>query len=205
MKIIDISMEVKGGMLAYPGNPAPKLERYSSVPKNKTNETLLSFGSHAGTHMDAELHVKKGGKSALAVPLESCYGKCRVLDLTKAGKEIRKEHLEKFGIRRGEIILLKTENSLKGYDKFREDFAHIKESAARHLADKGVKAIGFDYLSVQKFNSDEDEVHRLLAGNMVVFEGLNLKDAEEGEYVFAGFPLKINCDGAPVRAALIKE
>ncbi len=197
-------MEVKEGMPVYPGNPAPKLSKYANIPAQKTNETLLSFGSHAGTHIDSELHIKERGKSALEVPLESCYGKCRVLDLTKVGNEIKAEHLEGLDIRKDEIILLKTENSLKGYEKFREGFAHIKESAAKHLVGMGVKAVGFDYLSIQKFNSDEDSVHQLLVNNMVVFEGLNLKEADEGEYVFAGFPLKIDCDGAPARAVLIK-
>jgi arylformamidase len=43
----------------------------------------------------------------------------------------------------------------------------------------------------------------VLLDNLTVFEGLCLKNVEAGEYVFMGLPLKIDEDGAPVRAVLI--
>jgi len=85
-----------------------------------------------------------------------------------------------------------------------KNFIHIKLDAARYLVALGVKTLGFDYLSVKKYDSD-DEVHKVLIDNLTVFEGLNLDKVPEGKYFFVGLPLKVNCDGAPARVVLIKN
>lgn len=207
MKIIDISMEIKPNMLAYPGNPKPKIVRCARIPKNITNESLITLGSHTGTHIDSPFHIRKTGKTTNKIPLASLYGKCRVLDLTRAGMRISKEQLMKYKIKKGEIILLKTENSRKQYKKFRKSFAHLWHDAAEYLAKKKIKTLGIDYLSVDGFRpSGGLPVHHLLiTNNITVFEGLYLKNVKPGTYTFAGLPLKISCDGAPARAFLINE
>ena len=74
--------------------------------------------------------------------------------------------------------------------------------AAQYIVDSGTKTLGFDYLSVKKYGTDDD-VHSLLINSLTLFEGLNLAEVPEGEYVFAGLPLRIDCDGAPARVILI--
>ncbi|WP_414468676.1 cyclase family protein [Methanobacterium sp. ACI-7] len=202
MKIIDISMEISEDMIVYPENPEPELKQYATVSKDGSNESKITLGSHTGTHIDAPYHVKENGKTLGEMPLESFYGECKVLDLIDAGNEIHKDDLIKFEINEDDIILLKTENSTKQYKKFRKDFTHIKLDAAEFLVEKNIKALGVDYLSVEKFNGDEG-VHDLLLDNLTVFEGLCLKDVDPSEYIFVGLPLKIDGDGAPVRAILI--
>lgn len=204
MKIIDISMEIRQDMLTYPKNPKPMIRQYTTIPKNKTNESIIIIGSHTGTHVDAQLHIKKNGKASDKLPIDSFYGKCRVLDLTNSGKEIHKEHLTEYKIKKGEIILLKTENSKEQYKTFRRDFAHLKVDAAGYLVKRKIKTLGVDYLSGKKFGGDA-EVHEILINNLTLFEGLYLKNVTHGKYTFVGFPLKIKCDGAPARAILIKE
>jgi arylformamidase len=204
MKIIDISMEINENMLTYPKNPKPMIKRYAIIPQNKTNESIISIGSHSGTHIDSQLHIRNGGNASDKLPLGSFYGKCRILDLTDVGNEIRREHLESFDIEAGEIILLKTENSKHQYNKFRQNFAHLKYDGAEHLVRKKIKTLGVDYLSVKKFGGD-DEVHEIIINNLTLFEGLYLKNVEPGSYIFIGLPLKIKCDGAPARAILVKN
>jgi arylformamidase len=202
MKIIDISMEIRPDMIVYPGNPAPRIEQYKQAEDEGMNESTLVLGSHTGTHVDARLHLETGGGSAAELPLDSLYGPCVVLDLTGAGREIRAEHLREQAIPERTIVLLKTENSLKGYDRFREDYAHLTREGAAHLVERGVRTVGVDYLSIEPFDAG-DEVHDLLVGSMTVFEGLDLRDVEPGPYIFAGLPLRIAADGAPARAILI--
>lgn len=202
MRIFDISMEVRNGMMVYPGNPKTKIKRYQSIPKYKNNVSMVSFGSHTGTHVDSELHIKNKGKGADRLPLESLYGKARVLDLSKAGNSIGRKELSGKRIRKNEIILIKTNNSNKQYSRFRKDFAHISIDGARYLASCGIKTLGVDYLSVKKFNSD-DIVHNIIIDSMTLFEGLCLKGIKAGTYTFAGLPLRMNCDGSPARAILI--
>lgn len=200
----DVSLEIKEGMTVFPGNPQPQIRLYASIPLNKTNESLICIGSHTGSHFDTQRHLRNEGTGSASIPLDSFYGKCKVLDLTKVEKEIHREDLEDYSIQAGDIVLLKTKNSLRGYREFREDYVHVKLDAAEYLVEVGVKTLGFDYLSVKKFEAD-DEVHKVLIENLTLFEGLNLAEIPEGEYIFVGFPLKIDSDAAPARVILIKN
>jgi len=204
MKIYDISMEIKEDMIVYPGNPSPKITRYANIPKQKTNESRIILGSHTGTHVDAPLHIKNNGISVKDMDLYSFYGECKVLDLTNSGREIKKEDLENKNIRKNQIILLKTRNSIVKSKKFDKNFSYLSREGALYLLSKKIKAVGADYLSIKKYNQDDD-VHELLINNMIVFEGLNLNAVSEGEYTFIGFPIKVDADGAPLRAVLIQK
>jgi len=203
VKFYDVSLTIREGMIAYPGNPEPSIKRYSSIPRDKVNESLIALGSHTGTHVDSKLHIQKDADGVEALPLDSFYGKCKVLDLTRVESEIHREDLEDYQIEEGDIILLKTKNSERGYRKFRRDYVHVKLDAAEYLVKAGVKTLGCDYLSVKKFGGD-DEVHQVLISNLTLFEGLNLAEVPEGEYTFIGLPLPIGCDGAPARVILVE-
>ena len=135
--------------------------------------------------------------------MDSFFGKCKVFDLTHIERGIHSEDLNGYEIEKGNIILLRTRNSVLGYRKFRTDFVHLKMDAAKYLVKAGVKTLGFDYLSVKKFGGD-DEVHELLINNLTLFEGLDLADVSEGEYTLIGVPLRINTDGAPAWAILVQ-
>ena len=191
-------------MTVYPGNPIPSIQQYSSIPSDKVNESLITLGSHTGTHVDSKLHIQNDSDGVQALPLDSFYGKCKVFDLSLIEKEIHREDLERYNIGRGNIVLLKTRNSKLGYREFRRDFVHVKLDAAEYLVEAEVKTLGFDYISVKKFGGD-DEVHHVLINNLTLFEGLNLTDVPEGEYTFIGLPLRINCDGAPARVILVED
>lgn len=204
VKFYDVSLQIRRGMIVYPGNPEPSIKRYSSIPQNKVNESLITIGSHTGTHVDSKLHIHKDREGTEALPLSSFYGKCKVLDLTHVEKEIHRKDLERYQIHRGDIVLLKTRNSFRDHEEFKRDFVHVKLDAAEYLVKVGVKALGFDYLSVKKFGGD-DEVHEVLINNLTLFEGLNLTEVPEGEYTFLGLPLRIKCEGAPARVILVKD
>jgi kynurenine formamidase len=64
------------------------------------------------------------------------------LDLTPYGAEITEDHLRDQEVPEGYIILLKTENSLKGYDHFREDYAHLTEDGANYLVERKTRTVG---------------------------------------------------------------
>ena len=87
---------------------------------------------------------------------------------------------------------------------FDGNFVYLTEEAAEYLISKNIKALGIDYLSVSKFNSN-DKVHEILLEKMPIIEGLKLKDVVPEDYIFSGFPLKIKLDGSPIRAVLIRK
>ena len=203
VKFYDVSLPIREGMIVYPCNPETSIKRYSLIQLDEANESLITLGSHTGTHVDSMLHIQDEGDSAEALPLDSFYGKCRVLDLTQVQSEIHRRDLEGCQIEKGDIVLLKTDNSMQGYEEFRSDYVHVKLDAAEYLVEAGVKTLGFDYLSVKKPGEDYD-VHEILIKNLTLFEGLNLAGVPEGEYTFLGLPLRIDCDGAPARVVLMQ-
>lgn len=206
MEIIDISMKIEEEMPVYPNNPRPSIKRYRQIPEDSTTESEIDIGSHTGTHVDAPMHVMEDGKPVSEMDLNSFYGKCRVLDLTDAGRAIEAEDLDE-ELLDSDIILLKTENSMKQRESFRKSFAFLTLEAARKLADNEVQTVGIDYLSLVEFEGGEKakEAHEVANRKMTVIEGLDLDDAEAGNYKFSGFPLKMDTDGAPLRAVLIEE
>jgi arylformamidase len=67
-----------------------------------------------------------------------------------------------------------------------------------------VKVVGVDYLSVEQYQKAGAPAHTALLGNgIIIIEGLNLSDAEAGQYDMYCLPLRIaNADGAPARVVL---
>lgn len=206
MEIIDVSMEISEDTIYYPGNPQPDIEKYRQIPEDSTTESRICIGSHTGTHVDAPRHIQEDGKTVEELDLENFYGDAQVLDLTDCKEKVDREDLENAEITEN-IVLLKTDNSLQGYEKFREDFTYLTLEGVEYLIEQGVETVGIDYLSLVEFDGGEKatKAHEKANQKMTVIEGLDLRDAEAGKYTFSGMPLKMNTDGAPMRAALIKN
>ena len=205
-EIIDISVPVYTGMVRWPGDPAVKLSRKLDLAKGDVcNYTHLSFGAHTGTHMDAPLHFVGDGESMDKLPLEATVGRCRVIEI-KARQQIQPQHLESLRLKKGERVLFKTSNSRKSWksNAFDEGFVSISQAAAQFLADRGVRTVGVDYLSIGGWQSDGVETHQIMLGAGIwVIEGLNLAKVKPGRYELICLPLKlIGAEGAPARAVL---
>jgi arylformamidase len=206
-RIYDISMGIKNGMLTYPGDPGVSLERVKEIGKGSSaNLSMYCIGSHTGTHLDPPFHFFPDGETAESLPLDSLIGPAVVVE--SPVDEIGRDFLAGAGLGKAERVLLKTRNSAFAQDPaFREDFAHLTPDGAEYLAELGVKLVGIDYLSIEKFHSKEHAVHKTFLGKgILILEGLDLSNVEPGEYTFMCLPLKvIGGDGAPARAVLIKE
>ncbi len=206
---IDASLSLVNGMAYWPGNPPFRTQRVKDLKRgDHSNVSLLSLGSHTGTHMDAPVHFLKGGKGIDAMPYEASNGPARVLWIPGRG-EISADALERHRIRRGERLLLKTANStrLAKRRRFTKDFVHLSTQACELLARRGVRCVGVDYLSVGGYHTNGGEVHRLLLGAGIwIIEGLDLSRVSSGRHELACLPLKIaGGDGAPARALLRKR
>lgn len=201
---IDVSVPLHTGMVHWPDNPAVSIERMMSMDRGDTaNVSNISMGAHTGTHMDAPIHFVQGGEGIDMLPLDAVLGAARVISIGDA-VAISRAELEPYDIQRGERILFKTRNSNRVWstDGFVEDFVYISAEAAGYLADRGVRTVGVDYLSVGGYTKDGPESHHALLGAGVwIIEGLNLASVEPGTYELVCLPLKIvGGDGAPARA-----
>ena len=82
MRVIDISVPNGPDQHVYPGDPAPRVERAKAIAAGDVcNLSLLTMGSHTGTHVDAPYHFIDDGPRLGAVALERMVGEALVLDL----------------------------------------------------------------------------------------------------------------------------
>ena len=200
-RIFDVTVPLAAGMSAYPGDPPYSLEPLAS---GAFRISRLSMSSHAGTHVDAPLHFSPGGAPVDQLPLEILLGKARVVELS-VRERVERRDLEEVDLRDDLRVLLKTRMSGQmhrgGYD---EDHVYLTEDAALYLVQAGIKLVGFDYLSVDRAGSaDFPAHHALLGAGVVLVEGLDLSEAEPGEYEMSCLPLRLaGGDGAPARVVL---
>jgi arylformamidase len=207
MNIYDITVPIRSTMPVYEGDPGVKIDAWSAFAKgDSSNVSMLNFGAHTGTHVDAPAHFIEGARKIDALPLEVLIGVARVIRIADDVTEITAEFLERCELGGIERVIFHTRNSGLWGDTFRSDYTHLLPEAAQNLVDRGVKLVGTDYLSIEKFHSGHHQTHlTLLSSNVVIVEGLNLSEVPEGDYELICLPLKIadgSGDGAPARAVL---
>ncbi|HKG20928.1 MAG TPA: cyclase family protein [Blastocatellia bacterium] len=205
MKIYDVTVPLSKELVIYPGDPPVRIERKNIINKNdsKYNVSRISFGSHTGTHIDPPFHFIEEGITVDNLPLEMLIGRARVVEVT--APRIDEGVLEEFDFTADVRVLFKTRNSYLWSKKtFVEEFVYITPGAARALVNEGIKVVGMDYLSVEKFGAEEPETHlTLLKAGTLIIEGLDLREVEPGDYELICLPLKIkDGDGAPARVVL---
>ena len=205
---IDVSVPITDGMLSWPGDPKVHIKRAVDMEKGApANVTKLNIGAHTGTHMDAPRHFLNKKAGIDKVPLDNLIGKARVIEI-RSKEIINPEDLRPHSIRKGERILFKTDNSKSRWylKPFSKKFVALSLESARYLADRKIKILGIDYLSIGSFESDIAEIHRVfLKAGVSPVEGLDLSKIEPGVYEMICLPLRIvKSDGSPVRALLRK-
>ncbi|HXN47578.1 MAG TPA: cyclase family protein [Bryobacteraceae bacterium] len=203
---IDISRPLVSGMAVWPGDPAVRVERVSTIASGGPfNLSAISMCLHTGTHVDAPLHFLEGGPSVAEMPLEALVGPARVIGI-RDPKAIRARELEPLRLRRGERVLFKTRGAARRWQapEFCTDYVYVAADAAGLLVERGVRAVGIDYLSIGAPSEEGYEVHRTLLGAGIwIVEGLDLSAASPGRYELICLPLKVpGADGAPARAIL---
>jgi arylformamidase len=210
MKIYDVTFPLSEQTPVYEGDPKVKIDVCAELAKgDAANVTQLCFGAHTATHVDAPNHFINGTRQVHELDLYKLIGQCRVVDLDKSVTAVTAKHVE--NLENMERVLFKTRNSdfwnepEKG---FRKDFTYIEPEAARVLVEKGIKLVGIDYLSVEKFGAKSFDTHTiLLEKEVVIIEGLDLREVSEGDYELICLPLKViseTGDGAPARTILRK-
>ena len=210
MPIYDISVPVSEETPVYSGDPGIEIVAHASMERgDPANVSLLRLGAHTGTHIDAPSHFIEGAPGVISLPLDALVGEARVVEVPPDAGAVEESHVRPEALRGATRVLFKTRNSAFWEDprgRFREDFVYIEPAAARALVAAGVRLVGFDYLSVEKFGSEGFETHlALLSAGVVIVEGLDLRPVGPGLYDLCCLTLKIAAgigDGAPARAVL---
>jgi arylformamidase len=210
MKIYDVTAPISSETPVYEGDPPVKLETAHSIARgDAANVTGLCMGAHTATHVDAPNHFIEGTRRVHELDLEKLVGSARVVEIDENVLAISAEDVKNANLAGVERVLFKTRNSQFWNEQekgFRKDFTYIEPGAARELVNLGIKLVGIDYLSVEKFGSGDFATHiTFLEKEVVIIEGLDLREVSAGDYELVCLPLKIiseTGDGAPARTIL---
>lgn len=204
----DVSVTLTNKTVVYEGDPPIKIEEMSQMAKGDPyNLSLLTFGSHTGTHMDAPKHFCDDRRAVDELSLEYFLGKAKVFDMGTVNV-IDLDSVKNRAIEQGDRILFKTKNSrLMRANVFARDYVYISPEAAQYLVEKEILTVGIDYLTVEQYGVTLPLTHKaFLSHDIVILEGLDLSDVDEGEYELISLPIKLGGgNGSPMRTVLVKD
>ena len=203
----DISVPIADGGAVYPGNPEIRITPQQEIAKGgSSNVSMLSFGSHTGTHVDAPKHMIEGGESVDKLPLDVLMGPAVLVDVGNQVMAVGEKELRLHELKGHKRILIKTRNSsFIREPQFRNDYTYLAPDGAEYLLSLGARLVGVDYFSVEQFHSGHHRTHNVLLGaGVIIVEGLDLSLPAPGPYELRVLPLKLaGLDGAPARAVLV--
>ena len=167
----------------------------------------FSLGAHSGTHIDAPQHFIRDGISIDRVPLDALIGHARVIEIPDSVQSIDAAELNRHQWRDAERVIFRTRSAMHGWmssPTFHHDFAYVAPDAAQLLADAGIKLVGIDYISAEKFGAPAPLTHRILLGKGIpIVEGMALEAVVPGDYDLIVLPMKVGGhEGAPARAVM---
>ncbi len=208
-KAVDLTHELRNGMPIYPGDPSPSFVSYATLEKNGVNLTKLTLGSHTGTHIDAPRHFIPDGIGIDQIPPNKLIGEAYVTDMSSkpigsaiTGQDLR-DNLEGH-VAEDDIVVCYTGCSEHwGEEPVRSNYTYLTGDAAEYLVSKKVRAVGIDFLSVERFRAPDPITHRTLLGNGIfIIESLSqaTKQFVGKRTLMICMPIKLqNGDGAPSR------
>jgi arylformamidase len=207
-RIVDLTLSLT------PGQRGVAMESKFTVERDGWNAATWQLYSHAGTHMDAQIHFAAGPETIDQHTPERCMGAAWVVRLPNTAPRALLAISDLGAIadkfQPGESVLLHTGWSRYAADpaRYRDELPRIGEELARWCVEKKVKLLGVEPPSVADVNnrSEVRRIHEiLLGGGVTIVEGLtNLDQLTQERVFFAALPLKLTGgDGSPVRAFAI--
>lgn len=207
---IDISVPLQRGMPVWPDSTGFALSQTMRLENgDPANVSRLETDVHCGTHIDAPLHFLQSGEPVDRLPMEVLIGPAFVAH-AQGATDITPEVLSALDLPMDiDRLLIRTTNSdlwARGPGSFTSNYVALTRAAAEWVAERGIRLIGIDYLSVQKYG-DDPETHRvLMRKGIVIVEGLDLSQVRSGFYHLVCLPLRlVGAEAAPARAVLLAE
>ena len=204
--IYDVSVPITPDLMVWPGDTAPTREVLMDMQRgdNLTLSTLRST-VHLGTHADAPSHYGLNAEGIGERALDRYIGLCQVVHVNPGPNgEVGPAGFPwlAFGVDAPRILIRTGTN--RDPRTFRSDFASIAPPLIDRLASLGVRLIGVDTPSVDRFDSKDLPAHlACLRHDIAILEGLVLANVPVGLYELIALPLRLmGFDASPVRAIL---
>ncbi len=208
-KIYDISVVLGTESIDYPGDTPYSRDLICTIDDNGIYDlSKLVMSSHSGTHIDAPSHFIPHSKSIEKYDIQNFILPAQVVNIEDK-ESVQPVELENLDIEPGDALLFKTDNSISGRCRngvFSESFVYLSPETAAFCVEKKVSLVGIDYISIEKYGDEAFPSHRKILGyNILVLEGIDLKEVPQGRYTLICLPLKIKGgEASPVRAILLR-
>jgi len=169
------------------------------------NLTHLALGAHTGTHVDAPAHFLDGAPTLEQIPSTVSWVPPRCSTCAGCARSMRLPCV-RTSSRRAASCSSRPITPSYGEAAVRRRVHPLTLDAAQLLVSRGVRTVGIDYLSIERFGSKDFAVHKHLLGHGVpIIEGLDLRAVGAGSYALVCLPLNLqHVDGAPARAILLQ-
>ncbi|MCG8698862.1 MAG: cyclase family protein [Bacteroidales bacterium] len=208
MPIVDLTHSIDNTTKGYPGTDNPSIKKACSYQEHGFVEHSVTFFTHTGTHIDAPAHLISEGKSLEEYTISSFYGKAILVDghgketiTVDVFNEIRDE------LNDMDFVIIHTGWYRHwGSDNYFNNYPYIHSDCASFLAEKNIKGVGIDSISVDPIDTKNYDAHiEFMKKDLLIIENLtNLNQIKTKFFTFGCMPIKLNCsDGAPVRAFAI--
>ncbi|QGN07704.1 cyclase family protein [Halorhabdus sp. CBA1104] len=205
----DLTHPIETGMQTYPGDPPVSVEPVATHEEDGYRESGLSLGSHTGTHVDAPAHIVPGGRTLDEFDPQSFVRTARRVDCrdVEARGAIPADRVPKVESAVDCLVFWTGWDDHWNTDRYL-DHPSLSPAAAERCADQDL-AVALDTLNPDPTPSDgasdaEPEGfpahHALLGSGLLLFENLRNLGAVDTRFELRALPLKIDGDGAPVRA-----
>jgi kynurenine formamidase len=195
---VDLSWPVFDGMPVYPGDRQTRLCQEKWLERDFYAAFALDTGLHAGTHMDAPMHLVPNSPAMAEIPLDRCCAQGVLLD-ARGQRIIKKPDLPKGSLKGKAVLLLTGMEEAYGTESYYSRHPVVSMELAELLAEEGIAFLGMDMPS-----PDEPPfpVHKLLlSAGIPMVENMRGLVKLSGPFEVAAFPLKIHAEASPVRAA----
>lgn len=207
-RVYDISILLGVEDATYPGDDQYRRESASSIAAGAAyNLSTLTLSAHAGTHVDAPSHFLENAKTVDQFSADNFILPAHVIYIEDR-ESIKPDSIAGLEMGKGDALLFKTTNSMNGLSRsgwFSKKFVYMSEETSDLCIELGAGLVGIDYISIDRYEDDEAPVHRkLLEKDILILEGINLKDVPPGDYTLLCPPLKMEgAEASPVRALLL--
>jgi arylformamidase len=212
---IDLTHRLRNGMPVWPGHPVFRQEWVSSFEKGDIacNHSLC-LSEHTGTHFDAPLHFVPGARAIADVPVPRFFGRMLTIEASDMppDSELPPERILAFeqahgAIRTGDAVMFhfgweRFWEHPQEAARFQKDWPGLSLAASLLLVERGVRIVGGDCMSIDRFGSTEFPAHRTLLGaDILIGENFTNLSRLPPVCYLVSLPLAIEGgSGSPLRA-----
>ena len=212
---VDLTHPLRVGMPVWPDHPPFEQRKVSSLENGDLScNHALCMSEHTGTHFDAPLHFIRGGRSIAEIPVQRFFGRLATIDARDQApdSEVSVERLLRFeaehgAIRSGDAVMFSFGWARywahpEHGDRFFRDWPGLSRQASEALIERGVRIVGSDSLSIDRFSSSTFPAHNaLLAADVLIGENFAKLDQLPPWCSLVALPLPIEGgSGSPTRA-----